>query len=135
MHSFNTYLESIKKYDIDSIKSPLKNTCEINFKPEQTVFVIQKEYAITNANSDKHILGSAGAGPCIILALYDSKNKIAVLSHIDGSTVDSISLLIKDISIQHTVAHIAGGDSSSKKSALKFKMLEINKIKLQMLTL
>src|SRR5690242_8777620 len=91
------------EYDIDSIKGPLKNTREINFTPEQTVLVMQQEYAVTNENSEHPILTTGGAGSCIILALYDQKNKIAILAHIDNSCVDSISNLLKDISIEDTV--------------------------------
>src|SRR5579872_5232496 len=117
------------EYDIDTIKGPLKNTREINFKPEQTVFVMQQEYAVTDEKSDQPILTTGGAGSCIILALYDQKNKIAILAHIDNSCTHSVASLLKDISIEHTVAHLAGSDI--EKDCLKvIEILEKNKIKI-----
>lgn len=115
---------------ISPLSAPLKNTCEVDFKPDQTVFVLQQEFAVTDANSDKPVLGTGGAGPCIILAIYDQKNKIAILAHVDISCLYDIPTLFKNISIEHSVAHISGGTGCEEDSLKIIDILERHKIKI-----
>lgn len=91
---------------------------EIDFKPENTVCVVQHEYAVTQKGSAKPILGTFGASPCVILAIYDEQNKIALLAHIDaGTNLDSLQKTLAKMSIQHSVAYIYGGN---KEDPLEF---------------
>ncbi|WP_265036684.1 hypothetical protein [Wolbachia endosymbiont (group A) of Anomoia purmunda] len=46
----------------------------------------QGEVGITNGNSTKHILGTFGAGPCVIVTFYNPDTSEAALTHIDALT-------------------------------------------------
>lgn len=87
------------------------------FSDETAEAVLQHTAAITGSNSDKPILGTYGAGPCVIIAAYNPSTNQALLMHIDGLT--SLSSLTKHIdSIANGITlqiHLRGGDGSSKK--------------------
>ncbi|MEO8402891.1 MAG: hypothetical protein ABI597_14050 [Gammaproteobacteria bacterium] len=92
-----------------------EETQVVDFKPTEAFAVLQHEFAITTASSATPVLGSLGARPCLILALYDQKNKIAILAHIDALTRDDFLLdLLPYISTKNTVAYLTGGDQESK---------------------
>ena len=122
-----TQLNSLK-----SIQAPLKNTKPVNFKSNEAVTVLQHEYAVANADSNQHILGNYVAGQCIILALYDHKNKKAVLAHIDALTeLNSLHSLLNLVSSENTVAHLAGGTSHTQEQCIKIiEFLNDNNIKI-----
>lgn len=100
---------------LKSIQAPLRNTQQINFTPHEAVTVVQHEYAIATFDSRQPVLGTFGAGPCVILALYDKENRRAMLAHIDSLTdLQSLSRTIQKFSSKNTIAHLLGGDSSSQ---------------------
>jgi hypothetical protein len=91
----------------------------IDFHPEETCAVYQHEYAITTSNSIKPVLASLGAGPCLIVAIYDEESKKAVLTHIDSKTkLDSLNRLLKMMSPSSSSVHLCGGDMSSKEMCM-----------------
>jgi hypothetical protein len=71
---------------------PLYNQTEIDFASPQAAFinsdiargVLMGEAGITSADSRKHIIGSYGADPCVIVAMFHPASKRAALAHIDA---------------------------------------------------
>lgn len=124
----NVYLKKIEPF-----KAPLKNIKKVDFKADDTFYVLQHEYGVTDADSSKPILGTGGAGPCVILVLYDKKNKKAVLTHIDSLTdLSSLSQLLVGVDKGNTVAHLAGGKVCSQEECYKiFKFLQKHGIKIE----
>jgi hypothetical protein len=47
--------------------------------------ILQGEVGFASADSQKHLIGSYGAGPCVIIALYHPASKRAALAHVDGN--------------------------------------------------
>lgn len=88
-----------------------------SFSKNEAQAVLQHEVAITNSNSTKPILGTYGAGPCVIVALYNPQTKVAALAHVDSLTnINSLAHHVDQISSVGAVeVHLSGGDSSSKK--------------------
>ncbi|PWY55127.1 hypothetical protein DGG96_13165 [Legionella qingyii] len=98
---------------LNSVHRLLKGAVPVDFKLTETITVLQHEYAITTATSEQPILGTYGANTCLILALYDATNKMAILAHIDTMTpIESLSELLQPVS-ENSIAHLAGGDSNS----------------------
>lgn len=124
-----------REVKLRSLQCRLKNTRSIDFAPAQTVTVLQHEYAISNAQSEQPILGTYGAGPCVILALYDKQDRVAILAHIDSMTdTQSISKLFSLISKNETVAHLAGGDRSHESVSMCIEIVDVlekNNIKIE----
>ena len=90
------------------------------FTKKEALAVGQHEIAITNAASIKPILGSYGAGPCIIIAAFNPSTKQALLAHVDAVTVlSSLTAHLSKISESGTIlqVHLAGGDHSTKTQA------------------
>ncbi|WP_392538620.1 hypothetical protein [Legionella sp. 227] len=92
-----------------------------NFSSTEGYAVLQHEIGITNNTSLKPILGSYGAGPCFIIAIWNATTKTALLAHVDALTsLSSVESLFKRISSDDNdilEVHLHGGDSSSKKQA------------------
>lgn len=123
--------EKAEKFEkLQRIKSPLHDAHRVDFKPEESACILQHEYGVTKADAAQPVLGTYGAGPCVILALYDKQAKTAVLTHIDALTnLYSLNQLFNEINPETTVAHLAGGDSSSQEMCIKIiDMLEDRKI-------
>lgn len=106
-------------------------------RQEQIRGILQKEYAITNADSDIPIIGTFGLGPCIALTIYDPVTRLAALAHVDGTTrVDSLGRIFSDISVSKNEfsrlqVGLIGGDLSSRKQAVEMvRYLRNNDIKL-----
>ena len=59
---------------------------QIPIDPSMSEAILQKEYGIISRNSVKSILGTYGAGPCIILCMRNRKTTETILAHIDAST-------------------------------------------------
>lgn len=96
------------------INKPLVNVNSVDFPKSAAFTIYQHDYGITTAKSRMPILGTWGAGPCVILALYNDKNKIAALAHIDTTAeVKSLENIFRHFDVESTVAHLYGGDSSS----------------------
>ncbi|KTC81130.1 Uncharacterised protein [Legionella cherrii] len=92
-----------------------------NFSSTEGYAVLQHEIGITNNTSLKPILGSYGAGPCVIIAIWNATTKTALLAHVDKFTsLTSVESLFKRISSDDNdilEVHLHGGDWSSKKQA------------------
>src|SRR5579872_2581685 len=95
--------------ELKKIQAPLKNTHVVDFTSDMTVGLLTRQYAITDANAAKPILGIAGALTCIALVLYDTKSKTAVAAHLDVETKHDLTSLLKHLSPETTIAHLAGG--------------------------
>lgn len=106
--------EQLQQKLID-LKKPLKGAHNfIDFEPSLAVGVLQGEYAITTSESEQPVLGTYGAGPCLIVAIYDSNSRTAFLTHIDTlSDLQSLKYIIKSFDSQHSTVHLFGGDNSS----------------------
>lgn len=122
---------------LNNIKRPLSGFTEtIEFSPEDTVAVLQNEYAITHAEDKTPILGTFGAGPCVIVAIYDAINKIAILAHCDEcSNINDLQDIVGYLSLPHTQAHLYGYEVGSLSDSLRncyeiVKFLETNKIQI-----
>jgi hypothetical protein len=94
------------------------------FTSEKAMGVFQRDVAITCENSQKPILGTYGAGPCIIVAAFNPITKQALLAHMDSSTdSNSLSKYIDIIKGDEPEAkihiHLAGADNSSKKELIE----------------
>lgn len=71
-----------RKQFFSEINRPLVNVNRVDFSKSAAFAIGVHQYGITTARSRMPILGSFAAGPCVICALYDIKNKIAGLAHI-----------------------------------------------------
>lgn len=120
----SSYRESIQIYNeqdnlINSANSHLQTQNPGFFTSNEARGVAQKELVIANADSQKPILGTFGAGPCVAIAVYNPTTHSAMLAHIDGLT--NISSLNKYLDIvakdspQPLQVHLAGGKKESKK--------------------
>lgn len=94
------------------INKPLANVNPVDFPKSAAFTIYQHEYGITTAKSRMPILGTWAAADCVILALYDNKNKIAALAHIDAMEVKSLANIFKYVDVESTVAHLYGGSSA-----------------------
>ncbi|MBA4697266.1 MAG: hypothetical protein H2069_07760 [Legionella sp.] len=115
------------------IRSPLRGHKPVDFKANEAVMVLQHEYAITDAADKLPILGTFAAGPCVIVALYDDINEIALLAHVDAVTdLDPFSQLLNTtFSKENTVAHLSGGQVGAESLCIDvIKKLEENNIKI-----
>jgi chemotaxis receptor (MCP) glutamine deamidase CheD len=94
---------------VKSLGQPEK---EGEFTKEDSRYVYIRGYATSSAEDARPILGTNGAGPCLIVALYNPTEKTAMLAHIDANTdIQSLHKIIermggKDQPLQ---AHLAGG--------------------------
>ena len=86
---------------------------EIDVSKSEGVF--QREYAITNKNKEKTILGTHSAGPCVIVCMRNRETTDTFLGHIDcAGGVSSIELRMKMFPRKDTDVYVVGGDQSSK---------------------
>jgi len=122
---------------LNNIKRPLSGFIkEVKFRPEDAVVVLQNEFAITHAEDKMPVLASYGAGPCIIVAIYDSKNKVAIMAHCDEtSDINNLQEIVSLLSLPNTQAHLYGYEVESDSANLRncyeiVKFLETNKIKI-----
>ncbi|MGC1853947.1 MAG: hypothetical protein WA659_01015 [Candidatus Aquirickettsiella sp.] len=121
-----SYHESIRAYTeqedlLKGVNKKNQATVFGLFSLEESQAVLQHEVAITNSKSKKPILGSYGARPCVIVALYNPSTKEAVLAHIDAlTTLFSLNQYFTKLSSNaengdKIQVHLSGGDNSSKK--------------------
>lgn len=91
------------------------------FLSAESYALVQGEFGITSIFSTKPIIGSCGAGPCIIIAIWNASTKEAILAHVDEcTTFSSIELLFKIISScesDRLEVHMHGGNSTTKTQA------------------
>jgi hypothetical protein len=83
--------------------------------------VLQHEVALTSRHSTKPVLGTYGAGPCIIVAAHNEETGEALLAHVDSlSNLKSLSQHLDKIGGSEGSKiriHLLGGDTSSRKQA------------------
>lgn len=95
----------------------LKTPQRGEFSKETAFNILQAEYGITKHDADRPILASTGAGPCVILSLYNEQEKLGFLSHIDDATdLNEISSCIFEMRTntdQPLTAHMIGGWSDT----------------------
>jgi len=88
------------------------------FTTEESFSVLQHEITITDGGNPKPILGSFGAGPCVIIAAYNPVTNQAMLTHVDALTsLSSLDAYFDRLSPSPRAklqVHLAGGDDSSK---------------------
>lgn len=88
-----------------------------SFSTSDAFNIMQAEYGITKYDSDCPILASVGAGPCVILSVYNEQARKGFLSHIDDAIdLNEISACIfqmRDDANQPLVAHMVGGWSDT----------------------
>ena len=132
--STSSYRDSIGIYDeqerlIDSANSNSQTNKLGSFTPNEARGVAQNELVMANLDSQKPILGTFGAGPCVAIAVYNPTTHKAMLTHVDGLTnINSLKkyldIIAKDSS-EPLQVHLAGGDESSKKMCANIiKMLK-----------
>lgn len=89
-----------------------------NFTSGEARNIPQHGVGYTDATSAKPILGSYGAGPCLIVAVYNPETKTAALSHVDELTllhsITDIFYQLGKNSKEKLQVHLAGGDESSR---------------------
>jgi len=91
--------------NMQSSLAPLNH--QIDFQPSEAVEIFQGDYAVTASTADKFVLATFYASPCLIVALYDSSNQIAVLAHVDAATkINSLDSLLSPISKKDSKAYI-----------------------------
>jgi hypothetical protein len=100
----------------------------IDFNKDAALFLGVDELAISFPNSDYPIIGTFGAGQCMILGIYDSQNYKALVSHISGLDKNSIKQLntlkqeLNSFSSASSVAYILGGQNNAT-SKLTYKYI------------
>ena len=104
---------------------------------EKAVEVMQHQYLITNAKSNE-LIQTFGAGPCVIVTLYDKNSKTGLMTHLDATTPVDISFdrmisefAFRGLNPQNLEARIIGGqEGSSEKLVYEIeKRLGTEKIK------
>ena len=101
---------------INSANSNLQIENTGKFTPEEARGVAQRELVMANLDSQKPILGTFGAGPCVAIAVYNPTTHKAMLSHVDALTELSSLRRYLDIIAQDSTeklqVHLAGGQES-----------------------
>lgn len=96
--------------------------------------VLQREASIIDGTSEHKVVGTFGAGPCVILAGIDSGNKIGFVTHIDSMTniVQSIRSIFSRISYNYKTSSplhfnmmIAGGQLGTSEDMIN-KIVEVS---------
>lgn len=126
-------VEQQQKQFFSQINKPLVNANYVDFPKALAFTIIQHEYGITTEKSRMPILGTWGAGPCVIAALYDTKNKIAAVAHLDSTwDVKSLENMIRNFERESTVAHLYGGEQYSFDNCLDIiEVITNNGIKIE----
>ncbi len=116
----NVFLETfIPESNKRVVKFPLRSAHVVDFNKKLSEGVVQGEYAITSGSSNKPILGTHSAGPCLIVAIYDKKTETIFLAHIDGATdLNSLKAVITQFNPKTSQVHLYGGDASTEKMCM-----------------
>jgi len=56
-----------------------------------SVAILQREYGMVNTETQKKIIYSYAAGPCVILCMHDISSQRAILGHIDTLTIEPLN--------------------------------------------
>ena len=101
------------------MKLPLPSSGKLTIAPEKTLTVLQRQFAIVSSNSPTPVLGTYGAGTCLIVAIYDPTHKKAFLAHIDTiMSLPSLQKAIAQFSPASCTAHLLGGSHLTRKMCL-----------------
>lgn len=104
------------QYKDDRIRYSIVTTPPFYPKSNSIFPVMQREYIVTNED----IIGSFGAGPCIIVAMRCPTTKKTMLAHIDALTTSPMSIFHSQfIACDSVDVYLVGGDSSSKDMIIK----------------
>jgi len=95
------------------IQKGLYNIATTPIDKSRSIGIIQREYGIINNNTSKNIIGTYGAGPCIILSMRNRLTNDTILAHIDSGTLNPLKPFLK-FSYENSDVYIVGGNSTSK---------------------
>lgn len=115
-----------------------EDSFDLSFSKDNAVEVPQHHVSYTSCNSNQPVLGSYGAGPCVIVALYNPENKNVALSHIDAGNItytlrDMISQIDSKKESALLEAHITGG--SPDRISIDNQVEILNELKLHNITI
>lgn len=107
------------KYNQQNTREPIikgnRNISSSFMDSSISVAILQREYGIVNNQTDKKIIYSYGAGPCVILCMHDITTQQAILAHIDSLTINPLDNFIAFLQADDNCnVYIIGGDDSSK---------------------
>ena len=89
-----------------------------DFTSDEAQSIGQHEVGLTNRRSTKPILGTTGAGPCIIVAAYNREIGQALLTHVDfGTDLNSLSEYLDKMggsASNKLEIHLHGGDNTTR---------------------
>ena len=91
-------------------------------------------YGVTTPDSEKNILASYGAGPCVLASFYNKDTKTALLSHISsGTDIASLDKVIADnLGDKNIYASLYGGlDNERLCSELRIRLKNNKSITVQ----
>lgn len=91
---------------------------KIRMNPDLCEAILQKEFAITSTDREKKILGTYGAGPCIILCMRDRTNTNTILAHIDATTKNPL-LPFLAFPPPNSDVYIIGSENSTRTQLLE----------------
>jgi len=115
------------KYYIEEKKGPFEEGLykkPINkINPKESIGILQREYGIINNKSEKIIIGSFGAGPCIILCMRDRVTTETILAHIDIYTLNPLNEFFK-FDPKKTDVYIVGGNSLDELNKILIELKE-----------
>ena len=121
-----------KEFEAYTYVRPLQGHQTVEFKISDATNVIQGTYMKAESDSSFPVLGTFGAGPCLIMAIYCPGTNTAALAHLDaGNTVSSITKLVSEMAADHAVnVHFVGGDSESKDNlnSIYSAVLDLNNV-------
>ncbi len=102
---------------LEKVKSVGQPSNRGDFTAEDARSISQQEMGYTDATSERPVLATFGAGPCVILAIHNPDTKTATLAHIDRLTelnsTDQMFYQLGKEGDSPLEVHLAGGDSSS----------------------
>jgi len=95
---------------------------------DEVIAVNQHDVAYTNSDSVRPILASSGAGPCVIMAVYNPKTKTAALTHIDiGTKMSSVREIFDELRSDGNdplEIHLGGGNRSKASKRMLTRLIK-----------
>jgi hypothetical protein len=89
-----------------------------HFTSAEAEGILQHEMGFTDAKSERPVLATFGAGPCIAIAVYNPETRTASLAHIDALTelpsTDALFYQLSKDSDATLEVHLAGGMEMSR---------------------
>lgn len=99
-----------------------------NNNMDDVVEVLQKEYAITNAEDEKPVLAASGLYACTALVGYDKETKVGFLAHYDLGTDVGVSFdnLAGELGQGNYEVNIIGGENGFSEELVQSIRAEVN---------